>query len=207
MDASRNQQLVGLYLCLSSSCLSRCLHDAREQGVGVRHQNLWGVELGGGPLVHDQNVVALLQDLVAEAVHDGKDGGSRAVNSHGLLQEGIGTGVNGGSGLIQQQDLGVAEDSAGQAQELTLADGVVGAVVSDGGIELVLLVGDEVLETNQLESVPKGCIVVATLEVQSGADGSGENERIYSGRLVTIRNGRRGIEIPWGINSIPRRRV
>jgi len=187
--------------------LSRCLHDAREQGVWVRHQNFWGIELCGGTLIHDQNVVALLQDLVAEAVHNGKDGGSRAVGTHSLLQEGIGTGVNRGGGFIQQQDLGVAEDSTGQAQELTLADGIVGAVVSDDSVELALLARDEVLETDQLESVPKGCVVVATLEVQSGADGSGENERICSGRLATVKHDRMGVKIPWGISSMPRRRV
>jgi len=44
--------------------------------------------------------------------------------------------------------LGVAEDSTGQAQELTLANGVVGAVVSDDGVELVLLVRDKFLEAN-----------------------------------------------------------
>lgn len=111
-------------------------------------------------------------------MHDGKDRGSRAVSAHGLLQEGIGTGVNRGSGLIQQQDFWAAEDGTGQAQELTLANGVVGAVVSDDSVELVLLVGDKVFEANQLESMPEGSVVVATLEIQGGADGSREDERI-----------------------------
>jgi len=141
--------------CLSPLCLSRRLHDTREQGVGIRHQNIGGVEFGGDTLIHDQNLVALPQDLVAEAVHDGKDGGFRAVSAHRLLQEGIGTGVNGRGGLIQQQDLGIAKDSTGQTQELTLTDRVVGTIVSHSGVELVLLFGDEILETDQIKSVPK----------------------------------------------------
>ena len=140
-------------------------------------------------------------------MHDGKDCRSGAVSAHGLLQEGIGTGVDGGGGLVQQQDLGVAEDSTGQAQELTLTDGVVEAIIGDDGVELVLLAGNEVLEANELESVPKRSVVVATLEVQSGADSSREDERVYSSVLVTTKYNKNGIEIPWGISSIPRRRV
>ena len=98
-------------------------------------------------------------------MHNGKDGRSRAVSTHGLLQEGIGTGVNGSGGFVQQQDLGAAEDSTGQTQELTLADGVVGAVVSNDGVELILLVRNKFLETNQFESVPERGIVIAALEV------------------------------------------
>lgn len=140
-------------------------------------------------------------------MHDGKDCRSGAVSAHGPLQEGIGTGVDGGGGLVQQQDLGVTEDSTGQAQELTLTDRVVEAIIGDDGVELVLLAGNEVLEANELESVPKRSVVVATLEVQSGADSSREDERVYSSVLVTTKYNKNGIEIPWGISSIPRRRV
>lgn len=155
--------LISVYLSpLSLFCR---LHDTREQGVGIRHQSLGGVEFGGSTLIHDQDVITLLQDLVVETVHDGKDGSSGTVGTHGFLQEDIGTGVDGSGGLIQQQDLGVAEDSAGQAQELTLANGVVGAVVSNDGVELILLVRNKFLETNQFESVPERGIVIAALEV------------------------------------------
>ena len=136
-------------------------------------------------------------------MHNGKDGRSRAVSTHGLLQEGIGTGVNGSGGFVQQQDLGAAEDSTGQTQELTLADGVVGAVVSNDSVELVLLAGDEVLETNQLESVPEGSVIVATFKVQSGADGSREDEWIYPRMSVNVKTTERGLKYLGG--SVPYR--
>lgn len=138
--------LISVYL--SPLSLFRRLHDAREQGIGIRHQSLGGVKFCGGTLIHDQDVVTLFQDLVTETVHDRKDGGSRAICTHGFLQESIGTGINGSGGFIQQQDLWVAEDSTGQAQELTLANGVVGTIVSDDSVKFVLLVGDKFLEAN-----------------------------------------------------------
>lgn len=116
-------------------------------------------------------------------MHDGEDGCSWAVSAHGLLQEGVGAGVNGGGGLVQQQDPWAAEDSTGQTQELALTDGVVGTIIVYDGVKLVLLIRNEVLEANQLKSVPKGSVVVTALEVQSGANGSREDEWICSEKV------------------------
>ena len=51
---------------------------------------------------------------------DGEDGAVSKLCADGLLNEVIGLEVHSGSGLVQDQDLGLAEQSSGQAHQLTL---------------------------------------------------------------------------------------
>lgn len=154
------------------------VHDGREKRIRVTHQSLGRVEFRGETVIHDQNFVTFLQHLVAQSVHDTENRSTGAVLPHRPLEESVRPGINGCGGLIQQQDLGVAQDGTGEAKELTLADAVVGAVVGDDGVQLFRSRGDEFFHANELEGVPEGGIVVAAFEVQSSSDGTGEDERV-----------------------------
>ena len=81
----------------------------------------------------DDDVAAL---DCAEAVRDG-DRGVVAFEQlgEGLVDEGFGFGVEGGGRFVEDQDVGVFEQGAGDGDALLLAAGELGAAGAGGGVE------------------------------------------------------------------------
>ena len=70
-----------------------------------------------------------------ETMCDGEDGAVSKLCADGLLNEVISLEVHSSSGLIQDQDFGLAEQSSGQAHQLTLAN-TVSVCVYGGACEV-----------------------------------------------------------------------
>ena len=74
----------------------------------------------------------------AEAVGDDEGGAVGDEFFKGVLDEHFGVGVDGGGGFVEHEDAGVGEESAGEADELALAEGHLGAAFADLGVVTVL---------------------------------------------------------------------
>ncbi len=79
----------------------------------------------------------------AQPVGDGKDGPSLHELVHALFDEGLGTGVDGGGGFVQDEHRRVGHGSPGDCQQLPLALGQVGAVGGDHGVIALRQAADE----------------------------------------------------------------
>ena len=87
-------------------------------------------------VLHAVSAVMCIPVIVHDGVDpmcDGEDGTVSKFCADGLLNEVIGLEVHGSSGLVQDQDLGLAEQSSGQAHQLTLANTVSVCVWGGGG--------------------------------------------------------------------------
>src|SRR5205823_12640911 len=91
-----------------------------------------GATLHNQALLQDENLVDITQGAEAVRDHD-----HRAIHDQ-LVQRvhdlGIGRNVEGGSGLVEDQDGGVAQESAGNGNTLPLTAGEILALLSYGGI-------------------------------------------------------------------------
>ena len=125
---------------------------------GVLFQlKLSGVQLVVAALLLQQlSVVALLDDLSAlddhdavgvahggQAVGDDEDGAVLHQGVHALFDQALGAGVNGRGGLIQDHDRRGLDRRPGDAQQLPLALGQVGAVPHHHGVVPVGQAADE----------------------------------------------------------------
>ncbi len=101
-------------------------------------------------------------------MRDGEHGAVGELCADGCLDEVVRFQVDGGRGLVQDEDLGLAEQRPGQAHELALSDGEVLAALGDLVVEAVGEVGGEVAEVCVAEDGPQ-VVVGAGLEgVQVG---------------------------------------
>ena len=80
-------------------------------------------------------------------------GGSGDLLPEGLTDGGVGGGVHGGGGVVQNQDPGVFQQCPGDAQTLLLAAGDIGAALLDFVIVLVGEAHDEVMGAGQAAGV------------------------------------------------------
>ena len=71
----------------------------------------------------------------AQAVSDHETGAAREQHGQCALQPLFGLGVDGTGGLVEDQQLWVGEQGAGEADHLTLAQGQVAASFADLGVE------------------------------------------------------------------------
>ena len=87
------------------------------------------------PLVKHVNHVGFLDR--AEAVRDGDGGSALGGSIESSLDDLLGLGVEGRGGFVEEEDLGVAKEGAGDGDALLLAAGEHAAFAADDGVEAV----------------------------------------------------------------------
>ena len=70
----------------------------------------------------------------AEAVRDGEGGAADLEFFQGFLDETFAVGVEGAGGFVEDEDLWIGDDGAGDAEPLALATGEAGAAFADRGV-------------------------------------------------------------------------
>ena len=118
-----------LSLALEDFQVAAHLAHAMEHAIGLADEVERIAELDDLALVQDEDLVVVDDGL--QAMCDGE--GSVFDLADGVLDPGVGGVVDGGSGFIHEQDLGCFEERTGEAEELTLALGKVGAGLCDSG--------------------------------------------------------------------------
>eukprot|EP00128_Syssomonas_multiformis_P010891 Colp12_sorted_trinity150504_noHs@3126 len=140
------------------------------------HQRLGGVILPHIAAVHDADLGAVYDGV--QAVCDGEHGHVLELGANHLLDEVVGLGVDGGSGLVHHQDLGLAEQRAANADQLSLSGG---EVVASLGHELGQLVGQAqhmLLHVHVREHLPDVIVAVLVEGVQIEANAGAEHHGV-----------------------------
>jgi hypothetical protein len=94
-------------------------HEFAEPGVVPVAQLLVGARFHQPALVEDVDVVDVADG--GQAVRDDDDGGLALEGVDAALDEALGFGVEGAGGLVQDEQVGLAEELAGDEQALALA--------------------------------------------------------------------------------------
>lgn len=116
-----------------------------EAGVGA----VFRQEFGAGALFGDRAVFE--DDDLAEVVHGGEtvrdDEGGAAFHEvlDGVHDGGFGGGIESAGGFVEEEDGGVLEEGACDADALALADAEVAAAFADGAVEALGHLHDEVV--------------------------------------------------------------
>ena len=105
-----------------------------------------------------------------EAIRLGDDelGGAGDFLPEGLADHGVGAGVHGGGGVVQNEDLGFFQQRTGDAKTLLLTAGDVGAALLDVGVVAVGERADEVVRLREAAGLLKLPRPVGVLIAPSG---------------------------------------
>ncbi|CAN4049019.1 HTH-type transcriptional regulator immR, partial [Dysosmobacter welbionis] len=118
---------------------------------------------------------------------DDELGGIRDLLQKRFADQGVGLGVHGGGGVVQDQDLGVLQQGPGDAKPLLLPAGDVGAALLDIGVVLVGELLDKGVRLGQLAH-PDHLLVSGVLFAPAEIilDGAGEQHVLlqHHGHLV-----------------------
>ena len=93
-----------------------------------------------------------------QAVGDDEDGSSLHQRIHTGLHLGLGVGIDGGGGLVQNHYRGIGHGGPGNGNQLPLALGEAGTVSGEHGVVAVGQPGDEVVGVGQLGGVDAGLV-------------------------------------------------
>ena len=107
-----------------------------------------GATLDDAALLQHHDAVGVLH--CAQPVGDDKGGAAGHQGVHALLDQGLGAGVDGGGGLVQNQHRRVRHGSPGDGQQLPLALAQVGAVPGEDCVVPVGQAADEAVGVGQL---------------------------------------------------------
>ena len=107
-----------------------------------------GAPLDDTAVVQHHNGVGVLHG--AQAVGDDEHGAARHQSVHTGLDNGLGVGVDGGGGLVQNHHRRVSHSGPGNGQQLPLALAQVGAVAGEGRVIALGQAGDEIVGAGQL---------------------------------------------------------
>ena len=108
------------------------LTHAAEDASLLRDQIVWIAELDHRALVQDENLV-----VVDDGLQTMRDGDGCVLDlADRLLDLGVGGVVDGCRSFVHEEDFGVLEHGAGEAEELALALGEVRAGFSNMGVEV-----------------------------------------------------------------------
>ena len=129
----------------------RVLGHAVEDGLLVGQEVVRAVELGDVALVQHHHPVAVHDGV--EPVGDGDDGALRELLPDGGLHQVVSLQVHGRGGLVQDEDLGLPQEGPGQAHELSLTHGEVGAALSDLVVETLGEVGHQTPQVRMLHGM------------------------------------------------------
>lgn len=83
----------------------------------------------------------------------------------GLLDHGVGVVVHGTRRLVQQEDLRLADECAGQTEQLLLADGEIVPVLLDYVVQLPWQGLDQVVELRLVQSRPELVVGVGVVRI------------------------------------------
>ncbi len=145
-----------------------------EFGVGAAG----GEELGVGASfddaapIEDEDGVGASDGAQAMGDDEGGSAGDEAIE--GLLEAVLGEGIDGGGGLVENEESRVGEHGAGEADELALAEREGGASFADGGVEAFGEGGEEV-------EAAEG--VAGLFCLRAGGVGPGEAEVVEDGAV------------------------
>ena len=143
----------------------------------MRSSSSWVPIVGEPAAVEDGDAVGELEG--GAAVGDEQGGAARHDLAQRLVDLVLDAGVDGGGGVVQEEQPGVGEDGAGEGDALALAAGEGEAVLADGGVVPVGQRGDEAVGlggAGGLLDLLLGGVGVAVGDV--GADGVGEEEAV-----------------------------
>src|SRR5699024_2677801 len=114
-------------------------------------------------------------------------GGFGDIITEALADQRVGLGIDGAGGVVQNQDLGLFQQGAGDAQALFLAAGNIGAALLDPGVVLIRELLDKFVGLGQLagfQDLVIGGVRVAPAQVV--LDGAGKQHVLlqHNGHLV-----------------------
>src|SRR5699024_1713503 len=133
--------------------------------VGL-HQLLVGADGGDAAALHHDDAVGILH--AGHALGNDDFGGLGDELPEALADQRVGAGIDGRSGVVQNQDLGLLQQGAGDAQTLFLAARDVGAALLDPGVILLGELLDELVGLGQTAGflhLGVGGVGVATAQV------------------------------------------
>ncbi len=119
-----------------------------KYGGVVVEEVLRGVKLPDLPLVQHHDLV-VVEDRV-EPVGDGQHRTTLELLPDGGLDEVVRLQVDGGSGLVQDEHLGLAQERPAQTEQLSLAHAQVLAALTDLVVEALVERGRPLLQMGQL---------------------------------------------------------
>ena len=125
-----------------------------------------GADGADAAAVHDDDAVGILNR--GNTLGNDDLGGIRDELAEALADQGVGPGVHSGSGIVEDQDLGLLQKGPGDAQPLLLAAGDVAAALLDPGVVLVGKLLDELVGLRQaagLKHLLVGGVGVAPAEI------------------------------------------
>ena len=134
-----------------------------------------GAHGGDGAVFHDQDQVGFFHGC--HTLGDDDLGGVGDLFPESLPDHGIGVGIHRGGGVVQDQDLGLFQQSTCDTQALLLTAGNVGAALFDVGVVAIGEAADEVIGAGQLTGMDHffvGGVGIAPAEVI--LDGAGEED-------------------------------
>ena len=108
---------------------------------------------------------------------DGDDGGVGKVVGEVAENGAFGAGVDGGGGIVKNEDARVAGQGPSQGDALALAAGKREAAFADGGVEAVWQVGDCAVYGGVAGGCPDVVIREAAAHINVVADGGGIQKR------------------------------
>ena len=104
-----------------------------------------GALLDDAPVVEDDDLVGITDG--GEAMGDDKGGAPLHDGVHASLYELLGTGVDTGGCLVEDEDGGIGNGGTGNGKELALALAEVAAISAEHGLVAVGETADEVVGT------------------------------------------------------------
>mmetsp|Transcript_9688 Transcript_9688/g.24848 ORF Transcript_9688/g.24848 Transcript_9688/m.24848 type:complete len:296 (-) Transcript_9688:710-1597(-) len=147
-----------------------------EEGVVVLQQVVGRVVLSDGTAVHDGDAVVV--DDGVEAVGDGEDGARVELRADGRLDQVVGGEVDGGGGLVHEDEARALEQHAREAEQLHLARREVGALLAHLCVEAALELRHHAAEVDQPQRVEQLRVGVLAVHVEVGAQRAGEEPRV-----------------------------
>ena len=111
-------------------------------------------------------------------VGDGDDGGVGKVTGEVVENGAFGAGVDGGGGVVENEDARVAGQCPRQGDALALAAGKRKTALPDGGVEAVRKVGDCAVYGGVAGGCPNVIVREATAHINVVADGGGIQKRL-----------------------------
>ena len=149
-------------------------HEFAVVGAGLLE---FGVGAAGEEAALVEDVDGIGAEDGGEAVCDDETGAVASQSFEGLLDEVLGFGIDGRSGLIEEQNGRILQKGACDGDALTLASAEKDAAFANFGIEAVWQRADEVFGTRVAQSEPQiglGGIRASKMKVLT--NGSGEKE-------------------------------
>eukprot|EP00756_Hemistasia_phaeocysticola_P019052 Hpha_TRINITY_DN15635_c2_g3::TRINITY_DN15635_c2_g3_i1::g.101880::m.101880 len=129
------------------------------------------------PAVAQHHDLVVVHDCL-QTMSDSEDGAVTEGLRHSLLDEGVGFDIDGCGHLVHEKELRFAEQRAGEAHKLPLANGEVLPTLNDGHVQPVVSLLEDVPQVGLLQGIPDGPVGVHGIGVEVGAQSAGEEHRV-----------------------------